>query len=88
MHTFSGAAPTNIPNLIQDGGFESPNVGPNASQYSPTQTPWTFSATAGIAANGSGFTIQNPNAPQGIRSVFIQFQFANISQNITLTAFI
>src|SRR5262249_37057964 len=47
--------------LVGDAGFEQPKAGP-AGGYSsfvtPStgQSPWTFAGTAGVAANGSGYT--------------------------------
>src|SRR5262249_2830896 len=52
---------------LQQGGFETPNVGTGtfgAFAYDPTGSAWTFSGSAGVAGNGSGFTDGNPNAPE------------------------
>jgi ELWxxDGT repeat protein len=78
---------------LSDGGFESPGVGANtfsAFQYAPTGTPWTFTSLSGtngsgIAGNGSGFTDQNPNAPEGTQVGFIQGT-GSISQTVSLAA--
>ncbi|HEV3272060.1 MAG TPA: hypothetical protein VGZ93_07760 [Candidatus Methylacidiphilales bacterium] len=42
-----------------DNGFESPNLGSGsgAYEYAPAGTPWTFTATSGIAANNSAFDV-------------------------------
>ncbi len=56
---------------LQQGGFESPSVG-SGFQYRPVGTPWTFSGSAGVAGNGSGFTAGNPNAPEGTQVGFLQ----------------
>jgi hypothetical protein len=63
------------PPVIQDPGFETPHVGVNswtAFQYDPSGSPWTFSGLAGVAGNGSGFTLRNPPAPQGTQVAFLQ----------------
>jgi hypothetical protein len=65
---------------VADPGFETPVVGsgPNAYQYSPTGSPWTFvspqvpGSGAGVSGNGSGFTDGNPDAPQGSQVAFLQ----------------
>ena len=38
----------------------------------PTGSAWSFSGTAGLAGNGSGFTAGNPDAPQGSQVAFLQ----------------
>jgi hypothetical protein len=75
---------------LNDSGFESPVLGNTQYQYSPTGTPWTFSSPgtdvgAGITANNSGFTQDNPSAPEGTQVGFIQGQ-GSISQNVTFQA--
>ncbi|HWS84136.1 MAG TPA: hypothetical protein VN207_07725 [Ktedonobacteraceae bacterium] len=57
---------------VADGGFETPSLGHAGYQYSPTGSSWTFSNGSGIAANGSAFTSNNPNAPQGTQVAFLQ----------------
>src|SRR5262249_34680220 len=53
-------------------------------EYSPTGTPWTFSAGgAGVSGNGSGFTSGNPNAPQGTQVAFLQGT-GSLSQSIVI----
>jgi hypothetical protein len=59
-------------NQPQDPGFEKPQGGTGSFQYDPSDTPWTFAGTAGVAANGSGFTYANPNAPEGAQVAFLQ----------------
>ncbi len=56
---------------LQQGGFESPSVG-SGFQYRPVGTPWTYTGTAGVSGNGSGFTAANPNAPEGTQVGFLQ----------------
>jgi cell surface hyaluronidase len=76
-----------IANGVQDGSFESPNVGTGVSafQYDPTGTPWTYTGPAGVAGNGSAFTSGNPSAPAGTQVAIIQ-QTGQINQSITLAA--
>jgi hypothetical protein len=57
---------------ILDGGFESPVLPASTYVVAPPNTPWQFSGTAGISANGSGVTSSNPGAPQGWQVGFIQ----------------
>jgi hypothetical protein len=76
-----------------DAGFESPNVGSGSFgsfQYNPSGTPWTFNSLSGlngsgITGNGSGFTAQNPNAPEGVQVGFVQGT-SQISQSVSLPA--
>jgi hypothetical protein len=57
---------------IAGGGFETPDLAAGGFQYAPGGTPWTFSTSAGVAANNSGFTSGNPSAPDGDQVAFIQ----------------
>ena len=60
---------------LADTGFESIQVGTGAwgsFQYDPTGSPWTFSGAAGVSGDGSGFTVGNPNAPEGTQVGFLQ----------------
>ena len=70
---------------VQQGGFETPQVGAAyqyfSFQYFPTGSAWTFNNQSGISANGSGFTYGNPAAPEGAQVAFLQGQGA-ISQRI------
>jgi serine/threonine protein kinase len=70
---------------VADAGFEIPSLGPGGYQYSPTGSDWTFSNGAGIAANGSTLTANNPNAPQGIQIAFLQGT-GSFSQTISFKA--
>ena len=64
------------PGLALDAGFERPYAGPAGSRgsflYRPTGSAWTFAGSAGVSANGSGFTAGNPPAPQGAQVAFLQ----------------
>ena len=60
------------PNPIADAGFEQVSVGAGQFQYRPAGSPWTFSGSAGISANNSGFTSGNPAAPDGAQVAFLQ----------------
>jgi hypothetical protein len=62
--------------LPDDAGFETPSAGRpgvyGSFIYRPTGSPWTYTGGAGVAANGSGFTSGNPNAPEGAQVAFLQ----------------
>jgi glucose/arabinose dehydrogenase len=64
--------------VLGDAGFESPSAGPagvyGSYLYAPSGSPWTFVGGAGVAANGSGFTASNPDAPEGGQVAFLQGQ--------------
>jgi hypothetical protein len=70
---------------LVDSGFELPTLNPNTFQYHPSGTPWTFSNSAGVAANNSPFTASNPVAPQGNQVAFLQ-QVSTMSQSVNFTA--
>jgi hypothetical protein len=67
--------PSNSPS-IGDSGFEVPSAGPAGSAgsylYGPSGSPWSFASGAGVAANGSGFTLGNPASPEGAQVAFLQ----------------
>ena len=65
---------------LVDAGFEAPAVG-SGFQYDPAGTPWTYTGSAGVAGNGSGFTAGNPNAPEGAQVAFLQ-QTGSFSQTV------
>jgi subtilisin family serine protease len=69
-------ATSSSPSAVLSGaGFEAPSVGTGSFgsfQYDPTGTPWSYSGSAGVAGNGSGFTSGNPNAPEGTQVGFLQ----------------
>ena len=68
-----------------DGGFESPSMS-GGYQYAPSGATWTFIGGAGIAANGTGFTSGNPNAPEGSQVAFLQSSGSGVVQAATLAA--
>jgi hypothetical protein len=59
---------------FREGGFEAPALGsgPGAYRYNPSGSAWTFSGTAGLSGNNSGFTSGNSNAPEGGQVAFLQ----------------
>ena len=67
----SGTASVTVAAGLSDGGFESPSLGTGNFQYDPTGTPWSYSGSAGVTSNGTGFSSANP-APQGVQVAFIQ----------------
>jgi hypothetical protein len=73
-------APARLP-AIGDEGFEQVVVAAGHFQYDPTGSAWTFAGTAGVSANGSGFTAANPAALQGSRVAFLQ-ETGSFSQSV------
>ncbi len=73
------------PTGLADTGFESPAVDPGTFQYAPASSAWSFTGSAGVAANGSAFTAGNPAAPQGGQVAFLQGK-ASLTQTATFTA--
>jgi hypothetical protein len=70
---------------VQNSGFETPiQTGPNFYTQAPSGAGWTFTGTAGIAANPSTYAKNNP-APQGIQVGYIS-NVSSISQSVTLQA--
>ena len=67
---------------IADGGFDQVSVGAGQFQYRPASSPWTFSGSAGISANNSGFTSGNPAAPDGTQVAFLQ-KTGSFSQSVS-----
>ena len=75
------------PTGFTDPSFENPSQGSGESayQYDPTGSAWSFSGSAGLAGNGSGFTSGNPNDPQGSQVAFLQ-KTGTISQVVDFAA--
>ncbi|MCE9667879.1 hypothetical protein LY474_08660 [Myxococcus stipitatus] len=58
---------------ISLSGFESPALPASPGYaYAPTGGPWSFSGLGGLSRNGSGFTVSNPNAPEGAQVLLLQ----------------
>jgi len=72
-------------NGIDDASFEMPSLPAGQYVVAPTGTPWTYTATAGTASNGSSFTSGNPAAPAGTTVAFIEGQ-STISQSVDLVS--
>jgi hypothetical protein len=70
---------------ISDGGFEAPILPANSYQVAPGGTPWAFSPSAGMSANGSGLTSGSANAPQGAQVGYLSDN-GTISQTVYLDA--
>jgi archaellum component FlaF (FlaF/FlaG flagellin family) len=66
-------------------GFQTPALPSGTYQYDPAGSPWNFTGHAGLAANGSAFTSNNPNAPEGTQVAFVQ-DVGSISQSVILPA--
>jgi O-glycosyl hydrolase len=78
-----------ISGALVDGRFELPQVGAAlyaAFAFNPAGDAWTFQGRSGISGNGSGFTAQNPNAPEGSQVAFLQMAGSSISQTVSLAA--
>jgi RHS repeat-associated protein len=71
--------------LLGNGDFESPDVSGErgAYEYNPSDSFWTYYKKAGIASNGSDFTIYNPSPPDGGQVGFVQGKSA-LSQTWTV----
>jgi hypothetical protein len=65
---------------VPDGSFESPTV--SGFQADPAGSPWSFSGSAGIVANGSG--LNNPAAPDGSQAAYIQGS-GSFSETVSFT---
>lgn len=76
---------TQLSGGLIDSGFEQSTVSVGSFSYTPTGSAWTYTGTAGVAANSSVFTAGNANSPQGSQVAFIQ-NTGSISQTISLAA--
>src|SRR5271157_1346735 len=72
-------------NSISDGSFEAPALAAKTYQIAPASSPWQFSGTAGVSGNASGFTVGNPNAPNGAQVAFLK-NTASIAEIVYLDA--
>jgi YD repeat-containing protein len=81
FHDATGTGPLGDPLTapLDDSGFEVPVQSPGGFTYAPTGSAWSFGPFAGVAANGSGFTVNNPPAPEGTQVAFLQGANASIS---------
>jgi hypothetical protein len=70
---------------INAADFQTPQLSPGTFQYNPAGSAWTFSGSAGLAANSSAFTSGNPGAPQGTQVAFMQ-ALGSISQSAMFAA--
>lgn len=70
---------------LYDSGLEAPALSPSTFLYNPSGSSWTFSGSAGLASNGSGFTAGNPLAPQGSQVAFLQ-NLGSMSQSMNFAA--
>src|SRR5262249_43428925 len=80
------------PDSVADTGFETPVVADGDFLPAPADSPWTFLGSAGLAADGSGFTSGNPPAPQGNQVAYVQNpgtvqQSANLSGGTYVLSF-
>ena len=66
---------------VADQGFEQVSVGADQHRPDPNGSPWNFSGTAGIVANGSSFITGNPSAPQGTQVAYLT-NTGSISQDV------
>jgi RHS repeat-associated protein len=57
--------------LLADGSFENLALS-GGYAYNPTGSAWTFVGNSGLTGNGNAFTINSPNAPDGVQVAFIQ----------------
>jgi hypothetical protein len=70
--TVPAAVAATNPTGILDFGFESVKLAAKTFRYGPAGSAWVFTGSAGVSANGSGFTAGNPAAPQGSQAGFLQ----------------
>ena len=66
---------------IADQSFDQVSVGAGRYQYDPTGSPWTFSGQSGLTSNNSGFTVDNPSAPEGFQVAFLE-EKGSFSQSV------
>ena len=70
--------------LLVNSSFELPTVGAGNYAYGASGGTWIFDS-AGVTGNGSGFTYQNSNAPDGAQVAFIQYA-GTAAQTLSLAA--
>lgn len=65
--------PCDVQTQLPDGGFENPVVTTiQGYEYNPTGGAWTFHGSSGLSKNNTGFTWQNPPAPDSAQVCFLQ----------------
>ena len=67
---------------IADPSFEQVSVGAGGFLPDPTGSPWSFSGSAGISGNNSGYTSSNPPPPEGSQVAVLQ-QTGSLSQTVS-----
>ena len=72
-------------NEPSDPGFGIPAVGAGNFQLNPSGSPWTFSDSSGVSADGSAYTSGDPDAPEG-NQVAVLTNSGTISQSVTFAA--
>ncbi len=70
---------------VNAGSFEAPDLPSGTFQYTPGGSGWTFSGTAAISDNGSGFTNCNPGAPAGTQVLVLQGS-GSVQQTVSVGA--
>lgn len=80
-----GVSPPATSLTLTNAGFETPPLGVGSFAIHPGSAGWSFSGSAGISANGSGFTSGNPAAPEGAQVAILQ-QNGSIFQTINSPA--
>ena len=58
--------------VVNDPSFEQAPVGDGSYAYTPSDSYWDFNGTAGVSSDGSLFTRNNSDAPQGSHVAFLQ----------------
>jgi hypothetical protein len=69
------------PQVIPDGGFESPSIG-SAQVADPTGGPWSFVGSAGLTGDNGTFTSGSYQSPEGVQSAYISDN-GSFSQTVT-----
>jgi uncharacterized protein YabE (DUF348 family) len=72
-------------NAIGDGDFEAPGLAAKTFASAPNGSPWQFSGKAGVSSNGSAYTGNNPDAPEGSQVAYLE-NTGSMSQSVDLAA--
>lgn len=70
---------------INNGSFEAPDIAAGSFQYNPAGSGWSFTGSAGISDNNSGFTNCNPASPVGTQVLLLQ-GVSNAQQSVSLAS--